>query len=57
MAAVVDQEKCRGCGMCKDVCPQEAIDLGDVARVNADACTECGLCVDECPNQAISLPQ
>jgi len=56
MAAVVDEEKCVGCGVCEDVCPQEAITVYDVARVNAELCTECGVCVNECPNEAISLP-
>jgi len=57
MAAIVDEEKCTGCGICENECPQEAITVDDVARVDADLCTECGVCVDECPNQAISLPE
>ena len=57
MAAIVDREKCTGCGICADGCPQEAITVDDVARVNADLCTECGVCVDECLNQAMSLPE
>ena len=57
MAAIVDEEKCTGCGICEDECPQEAITVDDVAHVNADLCTECGVCVDECPNQAIFLPE
>jgi len=47
----------RDCGICENECPQEAITVDDVARVDADLCTECGVCVDECPNQAISLPE
>jgi len=57
VAAIVDEEKCTGCGIYEDACPQEAIAVDDVARVNADLCTECGVCVDECPNQALSLPK
>jgi NAD-dependent dihydropyrimidine dehydrogenase PreA subunit len=56
MAAVVDAEKCTGCGICEDACPLEAIKVeDDLARVGEE-CTECGSCVDECPNDAISLP-
>jgi len=55
MAAVVDRDKCVGCGVCEDACPQEAISVEDVASVNAELCTECGACVDACPNDAISL--
>ncbi|MBN1443032.1 MAG: 4Fe-4S binding protein [Planctomycetes bacterium] len=56
MAAVVDKEKCSGCGSCVDVCPCEAIALvDDIAVVDAEKCEDCGVCVDECPTQAISL--
>lgn len=58
MAAVVDNDKCTGCGLCVDVCPVEAITLeNDKAKVDPDKCTDCGQCVDECPNEAISLPE
>jgi ferredoxin len=56
MAAIVDKEKCTGCGICEDACPQEAITVDDTAGVDAGLCTECGVCVDECPNDAIHLP-
>lgn len=57
MTAVVDFDKCTGCGACVDVCPVEAITLNDDAKacVNADECTDCGACVDECPSEAITL--
>lgn len=56
MAAVVNKEKCTGCGICVDECPVEAIAMdGDVAAVDADKCTDCGTCVDACPNEAISM--
>ena len=58
MAAIVNSEKCTGCGMCVEVCPLEAIRLVEnVAVVDEQACTECGLCMDECPNDAIRLPE
>ncbi len=55
MAAIIDEDKCTACGICEDACPQDAITVDDIARVNADLCTDCGICVDECPNEAISL--
>jgi ferredoxin len=59
MAAVVNSEKCTGCGACVDVCPTEAIELNDdgVAAIDPDTCGECGVCVDECPSEAISIPE
>jgi len=57
MPAVVDREKCSGCGACVDVCPVEGISMdGDVAIVNDENCIDCGACVGECPNEAITLP-
>ena len=57
MAAIIDVQKCTGCGVCVETCPLEAISLNDdLAVIDEDICTECGLCVDECPENAIRLP-
>ncbi|MBR6020846.1 MAG: 4Fe-4S binding protein [Kiritimatiellae bacterium] len=56
MAAVVDKEKCAGCGTCEGDCPVQAIQMVDgKAEVNADLCVECGACTASCPCEAISL--
>ncbi len=55
--AVVDSEKCTGCGICVDVCPVNAIRLNEYALVNAEACTGCAACVSQCPSEAIILAQ
>ena len=54
-AAVVAREECVCCGICANVCPEEAITVCDLAVINPQKCTGCGACVDECPNNAISL--
>ena len=55
--AVVDSEKCTGCGICEDVCPVRAINIEGYAVVNSDVCTGCAVCVAQCPQNAIVLTQ
>ena len=54
-AAIVDEKECVSCGVCADVCPEEAITIRDIAEIDPRKCTGCGSCVDECPNRAIFL--
>ena len=53
--ALVDEEKCVGCGLCQDNCPTGAVVLGEVARIDPKRCIGCGLCAERCPQGAISL--
>jgi len=55
LVAVVDEEKCVGCGICAQSCPNAAITVDDVARVDDGKCTGCGRCLAQCPQDAISL--
>jgi NAD-dependent dihydropyrimidine dehydrogenase PreA subunit len=55
MVAKINVDECVGCGACRDVCPQEAITVDDVAVVNEAECVDCGACADECPNNAITI--
>jgi heterodisulfide reductase subunit A len=58
--ACVDEHLCGGCGICKDACQFNAIDLIEkdkgvfVAKVNDVLCKGCGTCVALCPSKAIS---
>ena len=52
----VSKNKCVGCGLCVDVCPQEAIVLSrGIANIEKDKCVECEACLAECPQEAIML--
>ncbi len=54
--AWVDASRCRGCGVCMDACPSDAIRMSNGhAIVQPDLCTGCGACVDACPTGAIQL--
>ncbi|MDR0869467.1 MAG: 4Fe-4S binding protein [Planctomycetaceae bacterium] len=58
MSAVVDKEKCTGCGECVLSCPLDSLTLDEEdgkAAVDSDICGECGACIDVCPAGAISL--
>lgn len=53
--AVVDTEKCEGCGMCLDTCTTGAVLLEEVARIDPKRCIGCGCCVEVCPQGALFL--
>jgi MinD superfamily P-loop ATPase len=52
--AVINKEKCTGCGLCRDLCRWEAI--SDEFEVNSVDCEGCGVCVDLCPEKAVDFP-
>ena len=52
--AVIDPQRCSGCGTCIDMCRFAAISPDFV--VDEIACEGCGVCVDFCPETAIDFP-
>ncbi len=65
---VLNSEKCTGCGICVDACPEEAVSLGPVGATRRGAidyatpvdidetkCSYCGVCVVMCPFTAVKL--
>jgi NAD-dependent dihydropyrimidine dehydrogenase PreA subunit len=48
-------EKCTGCGVCVETCPNGALQLVDgLAVLEQAACTQCQACIDACPEGAIT---
>ena len=53
--AIVDLERCTGCGVCEGFCPVGAISVSRKVHIAVGRCIGCGRCVDECPEGAIAL--
>ncbi len=58
--AVVDEERCRGCGKCEEVCEFGAAKVvekgGRSISVRDEArCEGCGMCATQCCNRAITI--
>ena len=51
----IDLDLCKGCGICIDACPNNAITLENKkATINDDLCLGCEVCIGSCPNGAIT---
>ena len=59
VAAIKNDEMCRGCEQCINVCEFNAITMTDqggdrVSRINSLLCKGCGVCAATCPSGAIT---
>ena len=60
VAAFVDKDECRGCGLCVALCPYGALDLEDTpegrkVKLISASCKGCGICAATCYRHAISI--
>jgi 2-oxoglutarate ferredoxin oxidoreductase subunit delta len=60
----IDKERCKGCMLCVDVCPQHALELTEKVNKKGqryvilkfpEKCNRCGLCAIMCPDCAIEI--
>jgi ferredoxin len=51
---LVDSDACTGCGVCQAMCGVDAIEIEDVAQIDAERCFLCGACVQGCPEGALT---
>lgn len=61
-----DYKKCVGCGICVDICPMRALELGPMPEIatgldappvmlDREVCCFCGICVALCPFDAFNM--
>ncbi|MBU3948853.1 MAG: 4Fe-4S binding protein [Proteobacteria bacterium] len=62
----IDLDKCKGCGLCVDVCPKNVLEIStDVnekgyfpaLQVRPEDCVFCSTCCIMCPDVAISITE
>lgn len=62
---IVDEERCKGCGLCALACPKQIV-APDTGRLNSkgyhpavlsrpEACIGCAMCAQMCPDCAITV--
>ncbi|MCI8654759.1 MAG: NADH-quinone oxidoreductase subunit NuoF [Clostridia bacterium] len=51
----IDEELCKGCGLCQRNCPVEAIEGEgrEKRKINQDKCIKCGTCITSCQFKAV----
>ena len=63
-AVVIDTERCKGCELCVEACPQDVLGMSShvnakgyqyAEMVNADACIGCCACGYVCPDACITV--
>lgn len=61
---LVDEERCKGCGLCAHNCPKNVIQLSEklntkgyhpAGAVRPEDCTGCKICATICPDCAIEV--
>ena len=63
---LIDVDRCKGCGLCADVCPKKVLEISDkvntkgyfpVYQARPEDCVHCTTCCIMCPDVAISITE
>ena len=61
---IIDAERCKGCLVCVEFCPQGALEIGDATNSRGhypvllrdeERCNGCGLCAQVCSSVCIEV--
>ena len=61
---IIEDDRCKGCQLCTQVCPVDIIKMADRINNNGhhpaevtdqDKCISCGMCATMCPDLAITV--
>ena len=61
---VIDESRCKGCGLCTIACPKKLVALSKIPNSlgfamaifsGPEKCTGCTLCAEMCPDVAITV--
>ncbi len=61
---VIDEARCKGCGLCTIACPRKLVKMSDAPNslgynvaifTEPEKCTGCALCAEMCPDVAITV--
>jgi 2-oxoglutarate ferredoxin oxidoreductase subunit delta len=62
----IDNERCKGCGLCVSVCPKKVLTLSEEVNPKGyfpafqgrpEDCNHCAICCMMCPDVAISITE
>jgi len=54
----INKEWCKGCGICIELCPEDALAMDEMEKAELafpEKCNSCGVCELHCPDFAIEL--
>ncbi|MBW2568367.1 MAG: 4Fe-4S binding protein [Deltaproteobacteria bacterium] len=63
---IIDSDRCKGCGLCVEVCPQKVLEISSeinakgyfpVYQARPEDCIFCATCCLMCPDVAITISE